>query len=402
VWLFSPLTPVSYALTPRAPIHIVGNGDFTPAKGVVSGEGTYSDPYIIEGWDIDASSNHGIWIEYTTDYFIVRNCYVHEGAPNYHGVYLYKVYNGRIENVESSWNLWGMVVWASGSEGYGNSIVDCYLHENWWSGVYLYKSTYTTLEGNVLTNTEDGIYIHRGSNNAFTDNEVMHCSPGFYLEETDNNTFTGNTANTNDYYGFYVYYSENNEFTGNTANNNNAGILLDNSSNNTLNGNTANNILYGILLDSSSNNTLLGNTVENNWWDGIDIENSDDNTVDGNSANNNGNGINIFASDGNTLTSNTANNNKVGIHFDSSNGNTLTSNTANNNNYGLVVAASSYNTLNGNTANNNNYDGIRLQSVSNNNNVVSNACYDNTNYDIYNEGTGNTFQYNSYDTSSGV
>jgi hypothetical protein len=59
----------------------LGNSDFTPANGVVSGAGTYNDPYIIEGWDINSASNHGIWIEYTTAYFVVRNCYVHEGAP---------------------------------------------------------------------------------------------------------------------------------------------------------------------------------------------------------------------------------------------------------------------------------------------------------------------------------
>jgi hypothetical protein len=33
---------------------------------------------------------------------------------------------------------------------------------------------------------------------------------------------------------------------------------------------------------------------------------------------------------------------------------------------------------------------------------VSNACYDNSNYDITNTGTGNFFQYNSYNTSTGV
>jgi hypothetical protein len=33
---------------------------------------------------------------------------------------------------------------------------------------------------------------------------------------------------------------------------------------------------------------------------------------------------------------------------------------------------------------------------------VSNACYDNGGYDIYNQGTGNFFQYNSYGTASGV
>jgi hypothetical protein len=43
-----------------------------------------------------------------------------------------------------------------------------------------------------------------------------------------------------------------------------------------------------------------------------------------------------------------------------------------------------------------------LDSSSDNNEVVSNACYDNITYGIYNVGSGNFFQYNSYGTSSGV
>ncbi|MBU3902481.1 MAG: right-handed parallel beta-helix repeat-containing protein, partial [Candidatus Thermoplasmatota archaeon] len=67
---------VSKGLTVHEPIHIYGNDDFTEENGVVNGSGTESDPYIIEGWDIDASqgSNAGIEIRNTNVYFIIRNC----------------------------------------------------------------------------------------------------------------------------------------------------------------------------------------------------------------------------------------------------------------------------------------------------------------------------------------
>ena len=48
------------ALTVHDPILIVGNAEFTNASGVVWGSGTESDPYIIEGWDINASAANGI------------------------------------------------------------------------------------------------------------------------------------------------------------------------------------------------------------------------------------------------------------------------------------------------------------------------------------------------------
>ncbi|MDI6917068.1 MAG: hypothetical protein QMC80_04655, partial [Thermoplasmatales archaeon] len=43
------------ALGSHNPIRIWSNSDFTSENGVSSGSGTEADPYIIEGWDIDAS-----------------------------------------------------------------------------------------------------------------------------------------------------------------------------------------------------------------------------------------------------------------------------------------------------------------------------------------------------------
>src|SRR5439155_9635548 len=46
-------------------IFIDGNGNFTPASGVVGGSGTPSDPFVIAGWTIIASSGPGIQIRNT-------------------------------------------------------------------------------------------------------------------------------------------------------------------------------------------------------------------------------------------------------------------------------------------------------------------------------------------------
>ncbi|MEM3040044.1 MAG: hypothetical protein QXO54_04490, partial [Candidatus Methanomethylicaceae archaeon] len=77
------------------PITIVGNDQFTPENGVVSGSGTPSDPYIIENWTIDAQNGNGISIFHTDAYFIIRNCTIFNGV---YGIYMLNVTNGRIEN----------------------------------------------------------------------------------------------------------------------------------------------------------------------------------------------------------------------------------------------------------------------------------------------------------------
>jgi len=57
-----PFPEPASAYTPHAPILIIGDANFLPANGVTGGSGTWNDPYVIEGWDINASTAHGIEI----------------------------------------------------------------------------------------------------------------------------------------------------------------------------------------------------------------------------------------------------------------------------------------------------------------------------------------------------
>lgn len=91
--VFVPETSGAY--TPRAPILITANHEFTSLNGVVSGSGHQLNPYIIEGYEIDALGGNGIEIRDTNAYFIIRDCYVHNGT---YGVLLDTVSNGRIES----------------------------------------------------------------------------------------------------------------------------------------------------------------------------------------------------------------------------------------------------------------------------------------------------------------
>lgn len=64
-------------LVPRTPILILDDASFTAENGVVSGAGTDDDPYLIEGWAIDATgTDFGIRIEGTTKAFRIENCHI--------------------------------------------------------------------------------------------------------------------------------------------------------------------------------------------------------------------------------------------------------------------------------------------------------------------------------------
>jgi len=83
------------------PIYIYGDDDFTIANGVMSGSGTAGDPYIIEGWRIEApNADYGIYIDHTSAHFIIRDCVIERARLA--GIYLNSVRNGRIEGVQIS------------------------------------------------------------------------------------------------------------------------------------------------------------------------------------------------------------------------------------------------------------------------------------------------------------
>lgn len=93
--------------TAHAPIGMYGNDGFNiskyPDNGVVGGNGTKGNPYMIEGWAI-SSPCVGVWIQQTDAYFVIRNSLI-DVETNYtdcmglSDVILFQnVTNGRVEN----------------------------------------------------------------------------------------------------------------------------------------------------------------------------------------------------------------------------------------------------------------------------------------------------------------
>jgi parallel beta-helix repeat protein len=178
----------SLALTQHDPIYIDGNGGFTNASGVVWGSGTESDPYVIEDLDINASTANGIEIQNTDAHFIVRSCYVHDGAWNNgtrYGIYLRYCLNGTLD---------------------GNNCT------NDAQGIYLDHSSNNILTNNACSDSEAGLVIQFSSGNTVTNNSCSNNRDGIFHDHSDSNTLSNNTCNSNSCDG--IYFQSSNGVTG--------------------------------------------------------------------------------------------------------------------------------------------------------------------------------------------
>ncbi|MEM3396693.1 MAG: NosD domain-containing protein [Thermoplasmata archaeon] len=225
-------------LSQHSPIHIIGNSDFTSANGVVSGSGTQSDPYVIEGWEIDANGGtYCIWIENTTAYFVIRNC----TAKN---------------------------TTASSEPQYG-------------SGILLMNLTNGVVERNNLTQNYIALGIGNSNNVTMTNNEITSNNYPLILGSAHNCSIYGNTIKNN-VYGVFIRESANITVDGNLVTDNGAwGILLYfTCDTDILNNNVSNSWFHGIVLLSSNNNTIFYNTIANNGGYGVNLtENSTGNQI---------------------------------------------------------------------------------------------------------------------------
>ena len=102
-----PLTMVSVSSfqLSHPPIRIEGNSNFTASNGVVAGSGTQDDPYLIVGWQIDASTANAIEVRDTTAHFVIRDIEVAHSSPNppaAYAVFLQNVTDAAIRHVNVS------------------------------------------------------------------------------------------------------------------------------------------------------------------------------------------------------------------------------------------------------------------------------------------------------------
>ncbi|MFX1495562.1 MAG: nitrous oxide reductase family maturation protein NosD [Promethearchaeota archaeon] len=166
-----------------APIHIDGNSGWAAFKaaGNCTGDGTYSNPYIITNLEIDGGgSGSCILIENSDVYFRIENC---------------KLYN---------------------AGGYPKA------------GIELNNVTKGILVINNCTSSFYGIKLDDSDNNTISRNTANNNSYGIYLEGSNNNFISDNIVSYNNAVGVFIWdgASFNNLISGNIMDNNTNGVVL--------------------------------------------------------------------------------------------------------------------------------------------------------------------------------
>jgi hypothetical protein len=111
-------------VVPREPIVIGGDNQFDAARGVVGGNGTFGDPYIISGWDIACSKSTGttgIEVRHTTMPYLIRNVRVRSCGT---GILLDRSRDGSVARSRLSGDGVGILVTDSGSMTIDGNAID--------------------------------------------------------------------------------------------------------------------------------------------------------------------------------------------------------------------------------------------------------------------------------------
>lgn len=191
------------AYTPHDVIQIDGDSGFVAENGVTGGQGTEEDPFIIEGWVINASmaagAAGGIQISHTDAHFKIRNVRVEFGGALYTGIWLSNVRNGWIEDSVLVDNYEGITL----NSTVNLTIKTNTLVNNFFCGIYAVASECVYIEFNEINESRHGVYSHICEQVRIVDNAIYDNEYGVYLNCTSNSSVSGNDIARNQY-GVYL------------------------------------------------------------------------------------------------------------------------------------------------------------------------------------------------------
>jgi len=366
----SKVSILSYS--PHDPISIEGDAGFTNLSGVVRGSGTEADPFIIEGWQINASTAVGISIELAEVHFIVRSNYVHDGGlGGFDGIAVSYCGNATVENNMCMNNSAGVSTRFSDS-------VRCFNN---------------TCVG--IGNYEVGIMIDHSNGSVVLGNNCSSNLIGAWVSESSGCWIQGNTLTRNHENGMYVSESHDCILRDNSFER--TGLVLmgwdsllsftshDIDSSNTVNGKplvyAANAI--GLDIDGGAGQVIMvncsGSVVQNQKCDDVDL------------------GVFVAYSANITVSNNSCSWGErngllftwPGIYIDSCSDILVTGNSCIDDDYGLLISGSENCLLTRNNCSGSPNVGIAIQLLSRNVTIANNLCYDNNGSGIEIYGTGN-------------
>jgi parallel beta-helix repeat protein len=130
------------------PFNITSDADFETQAW--PGNGSSSNPYLIENLNITTNQSSCIWVMNTTSHFIIQNCYFVSPIRDY--VSQYSVYPITLANVSNCMILRNQVVNSTcGISGY--SLMNCTISENQfnvsWNAIEVNLSNFTIISNNT-------------------------------------------------------------------------------------------------------------------------------------------------------------------------------------------------------------------------------------------------------------
>ena len=191
-------------------ITISGNAEWELAASNdwCSGNGSWGNPYLIEDviFTVDDGDGFPLWIESSTDYFVLKNCtFIGSGGADA-GLFLMGVNNGQILNCNSS--------------------------NNPNDGIIVYGCTNNTLIGNIASkNDRQGISCDISVENTFLYNKIESNEDfGIIFDQfSTNNNVSNNNINFNGYGVVFISDSDDNFLKNNTFKKNN--LMIEDSQN---------------------------------------------------------------------------------------------------------------------------------------------------------------------------
>jgi parallel beta-helix repeat protein len=205
------------SLSGCANITINGDAQFTSANGVVSGDGSPGNPYILENHSISVPwSRNGISITGTSKYFIIRNCFIYGTDTTLSwgaGINLASANNGSVHHNRIISNYAGVQL-------QGASNID--IHDNNITlndyGIMLSGQGVNNVvhDNDVHNNTKIGIYPTGTSNQIIKQNNVHHNLLGIGISNSPNIRLFNNTMWANNY-SFAPYENASEDYPANNS-----------------------------------------------------------------------------------------------------------------------------------------------------------------------------------------
>jgi parallel beta-helix repeat protein len=325
--------PDDLQLQPHAPIRITGDSGFTRVNGVVSGLGTVSDPYVIEGWEIGNNNGHGIIISGTSAYFVIQEVYVHYigDVPlgplervlflsNYakDGIVLQGARNGKVHDSKLSFSHYGIR-----TESSSNIVMERNRLENVYGGILVINGSNNLVEYNSATQYLVGGIDLASSGNIIRNNQFTHG--GFCFEPPGSGCFLGK--------GIVVGDGSDNVVTGNLISDQNT---------------------RGMEVIGADRTLVSNNVIMRTSSHGIDVEDSENVTITSNQISESGSGISVTFGSGHVVTDNAIfANRQYGIGLFATSGHTVAGNLVDSNPIGVWLQDAVHSRITGNDITNN-------------------------------------------------